>query len=160
MFIRLRQLLRRGRGQEGAAAVEFAILLLPLLLLIGGGVDFGHAYYIQHVITTASREGARYGVKYKVDSSTGLPFAPSALTPSISNYVKLPQPTGLGYAGLLSSDANLLVTPSGVGYTSNNPGDPLIVTVTASKHWFFLGGLLGFPNPKTLTATAAMTLER
>jgi Flp pilus assembly protein TadG len=160
MFIRLRQLLRRGRGQEGAAAVEFALLLLPLVLLIGGGVDFGHAYYIQHVITTASREGARYGVKYQVNSSTGLPVAPSALPTSISNYVKLPQPAGLGYAGLLGSDANLTVTPGGPGYTSNTVGAILTVTVTADKHWFFLGGLLGFPNPKTLTATAAMTLER
>ena len=36
MFIRLRQLLRRGRGQEGAAAVEFAIVLPVLMPLIGG----------------------------------------------------------------------------------------------------------------------------
>jgi Flp pilus assembly protein TadG len=160
MFIRLRQLLRRGRGQEGAAAVEFALCLPVLLLLIAGSVDFGHAYYMSQVISIASREGARYGVKYKVNSSTGLPFAPSALTPSISDYVKLPQTTGLGYAGLLGSDANLLVTPSGVGYTSNNPGDPLTVTVTADKHWFFLGGLLGFPNPQTLKASTTMVLER
>ncbi len=160
MFIRLRQLLRRGRGQEGVAAVEFALLLLPLLLIIGGVVDFGHGYYIKHVITTASREGARYGVKYKVDSSTGLPFVPNTLTPSISDYVKLPAPTGLGYAGLLGSDANLTVTPGGAGYTSNTVGAILTVTVTADKYWFFLGGLLGFSNPQTLTATTAMTLER
>jgi len=157
VFLRLRQLLRRGRGQEGTAAVEFAVLLLPLMLLIGGVLDFGHAYYIQQVITNASREGARYGVKYQVDSSTGLAFAPSALTPSISNYVK----SNLGYAGLLGSDANLTVTPpGGAGYPSNTVGAMLTVTVTADKHWFFLGGLLGFPNPKTLTATTAMTLER
>jgi Flp pilus assembly protein TadG len=156
----LRQLLGRDRGQEGAAAVEFALCILPLVLLIGGVVDFGHAYYMQHLITNASREGARYGVKYKVNSSTGLPYAPDALPTSISNYVKLSQPTGLGYDGLLGSDANLVVTPSGLGYTSNNPGDPLTVTVTADKHWFFLGDLLGLPDPKTLQATTIMVLER
>ena len=64
MFIRLRQLLRRGRGQEGAAAVEFAIILPILLLLILGALDMGHMYYIDHLITNASREGARYAAKY------------------------------------------------------------------------------------------------
>ena len=157
MFNRLHQLLRRGRGQEGAAVVEFALLLLPLMLLIGGGVDFGHAYYIQHVITSASREGARYGSQYHLNSTTGLPFVPNALNPSISDYVKSPPPAGLNYNSLLS---NLTVTPGGAGYTSNTVGAILTVTVTAQKHWFFLGGLLRFPNPQTLTAITAMTLER
>ena len=145
---------------EGAAAVEFAIILPLLIFFILGGVDIGHMFYIDHLITSASREGARYGVKYKVNSSTNLPFVPNSLTPSISDYVKLPAPTGLNYSNLLSSDANLTVTPGGAGYTSNTVGAILTVTVTANKHWFFLSGLLGFPNPKTLTATAAMTLER
>ena len=145
---------------EGAAAVEFALLLFPLVLLIGGGVDFGHFYYIEHVITTASREGARYGVKYKLNPSTMLPFPPNALTPSIEDYVKLPAPTGLGYPGLLGSGANFKVTVGGAGYTGTTAYDILTVTVTADKHWFFLGGLLGFQNPKTLHATTAMTLER
>ena len=149
-----------SRCEGGAAVVEFALLLLPLVLLIGGGVDFGHYFYINHNITTASREGARYGVKYKLNPSTELPFVPSALTPSIENYVKLPAPTGLGYPGLLGSDANLTVTPGGAGYTGTTANDILTVTVTADKHWFFLGGLLGFHNPRTLTATTAMTLER
>jgi Flp pilus assembly protein TadG len=160
VFSRLRQWLKRGRRQDGAVAVEFALCLPVLLLLIAAVVDFGHAYYISQVISSASREGARYGVKYKAIPSTGLPYAPSDLTPSIPNYVKLAQPTGLGYTDLLGSDANLLVTPSGAGYTSNNPGAPLTVTVNADKHWFFLGGLLGFPNPKRLQASTTMVLER
>ena len=80
MFIRLRQLLRRGRGQEGSAAVEFAIILPLLMFLILGGMDLGHMYYIEHLITNASREGARYGRKYTVNPAQGCP-APSALTP-------------------------------------------------------------------------------
>lgn len=159
MFNRLRQLLRRGYGQEGLAGVEFALLLSVLLLLVGGGMDLGHAYYIKHVITSASREGARYGSQYHINPSTILPYVPNTLTPSISDYVKLPAPTGLlNYNSLGLS--NLTVTPGGAGYTSNTVGDILTVTVTVSKHWFFLGILLGFPNPQTLTATAAMALER
>ena len=128
---------------EGVAAVEFALLLLPLVLLIGGGMDFGGAYYIQHVITNASREGARYGVKYKVDSSTGLPLAPSALTPSISDYVKLPAPTGLGYNNLLSSDANLTVVPS---YTWLAPISPSRLLLTSIG--FSWAACWDFPIPK------------
>ena len=165
MFIRLRQLLRRGRGQEGAAAVEFALILPILVLLILGGMDLGHMYYIEHLITNASREGARYGVKYKVNSSTNLPFVPNSLTPSISDYVKLPAPTGLNYSNLLSSDANLTVTPGGAGYTGGLSGQILTVTVTADKHWWVLGtfkffGFAGFTNPKTLNATTSMSVER
>ena len=160
MFTRLRQLRGRGRGQKGAAVVEFALLLLPLVLLIGGGVDFGHAYYLKHIITAASREGARYGSQYHLNAATGSPYAANTLAPSISDYIKLPAPTGLNYDSLLGSDANLSVTPGGAGYTSNTVGAILTVTVTATKHWFFLGGLMGFPNPQTLTATTAMTLER
>ena len=164
MFIRLGQLLRRGRGQEGAAAVEFAIILPLLIFLILGGMDIGHMFYIDHIISTASREGARYGVKYKVNSLTNLPFVPNALTPSISDYVKSPAPTGLNYSKLLSSDANLTVTPGGAGYTGGLSGQILTVTVTANKHWWVLGtfkffGFAGFTNPQTRTATTTMKVE-
>ncbi|TQJ51679.1 TadE family protein [Phycicoccus sp. SLBN-51] len=48
-----------ARRDRGAAAVEMAIVLPMLLLVIGGLVDFGRAFYLQAVITNASREGAR-----------------------------------------------------------------------------------------------------
>ncbi len=73
--------------------------------------------------------------------------------PSISGYVIS------NYAGLLSDNANFTATPGGTGYSSGIRGDVLTVTVTAQKNWFFLGGLLGFTNPQTLTATTTMKLE-
>jgi hypothetical protein len=131
-------------------------------------MDLAHMFYLDHLITNASREGARYGSQYHVNPSTLLPYAPNALPTSISDYVKLAAPTGLGYAGLFASDANLTVTPGGLGYTGNSAGLILTVKVTADKHWWLLGSkqlmwniqLPGFPNPQTLTATTAMTLER
>jgi Flp pilus assembly protein TadG len=54
---------RRRSGNNardrGAAAVEFALLLPLLLLLIFGIIDFGRALNAQITLTQAAREGAR-----------------------------------------------------------------------------------------------------
>ena len=159
MLIRLRQLLRRGCGQEGAAAVEFALVLPLLVFLVLGGMDLGHRFYMQHLITNASREGARYAAKY-----TGTAAAP---TPdAVSNYVKLPPP-GLNYNAF-----NLDELDVGTTYAGAFPDKSATVTVTANKHWWLLGSrqligtktfgmiqLPGFTNPQTLRATTAMNVE-
>jgi Flp pilus assembly protein TadG len=57
------------KGNEtGAAAVEFAILLPLLLVLIFGGIEFGLVMFNQQVITNASREAARAGIVVGIDS--------------------------------------------------------------------------------------------
>lgn len=47
------------RRERGAAAVEMAIILPVLIMLLGGIVEFGRALYIQNMATNAAREGAR-----------------------------------------------------------------------------------------------------
>lgn len=49
----------RARDERGAAAVEFALLLLPLLLLTFGIIEFGRAYNTKLSLTHAAREGVR-----------------------------------------------------------------------------------------------------
>lgn len=44
---------------DGAAAVEFAIIMIPLFLLLFGIVEFGIAYNRQQGIHAATREAAR-----------------------------------------------------------------------------------------------------
>jgi Flp pilus assembly protein TadG len=50
---------RNESSDDGAAMVEFAILLPILLLLLMGMVEFSRAYNAQITLTQASREGAR-----------------------------------------------------------------------------------------------------
>ncbi|GGB43479.1 hypothetical protein GCM10011492_38090 [Flexivirga endophytica] len=50
---------RPTRREHGASAVEFALVLPLLVLLIGGMVDFGRAFYTEVTLTNAAREGAR-----------------------------------------------------------------------------------------------------
>ena len=45
---------------RGAVAVEFAILLIPLLTLVMGVAEFGRAIYQYEALTKATRNAARY----------------------------------------------------------------------------------------------------
>jgi Flp pilus assembly pilin Flp len=64
------------RGQEGAAAVEFALLLPLLVLLLFGFIQFGLAFNTRIQATNAAREAARQAV-VGIDDFTdvgGVPF--------------------------------------------------------------------------------------
>lgn len=46
-------------SDRGAAAVEMALVLPVLLMLLVGIVEFGQAYYTKIALTSAARDGAR-----------------------------------------------------------------------------------------------------
>jgi Flp pilus assembly protein TadG len=50
---------RRPDHEHGAAAVEMALILPILVLLLGGIIDFGFAFNAQISLTHAAREGVR-----------------------------------------------------------------------------------------------------
>jgi Flp pilus assembly protein TadG len=144
MSNRLRQLLRGGRGEEGVSAVEFAIILPVLLLLILGAMDLAHMFYMDYVVTNASREGARWATKYTVKAD-GTPNPPPT-SDQISTYVKS------------TLDYNSFNFPN-LELNAVNNGGIVTVTVKADKHWWFLGRWLGLPDPKTIIGKTAMAME-
>ena len=50
------------RGERGAAAVEFAILLPVLCAILLGMIDYGFYFFLNSTAVNAAREGARAGV--------------------------------------------------------------------------------------------------
>jgi Flp pilus assembly protein TadG len=62
----LMQMKKRGqrmeseRNRRGAVAVEFALVLPLLMMLVFGIIDFGRAYYTLNQVISSVREGARY----------------------------------------------------------------------------------------------------
>lgn len=50
----------RGRHEEGASAVEFAIVSFVLILLLTGIIQFGFTFFQYLEIVHAAREGARW----------------------------------------------------------------------------------------------------
>src|SRR5918996_5766617 len=55
----LRPMVRSRRGERGAAAVELALVLLPLLLLLLGIVEFSRVFYTQLRLQQAAQQTAR-----------------------------------------------------------------------------------------------------
>jgi len=61
----------RLRDEKGSAAVEFAVVLPLLLMVLFGIIEFGLLIYNKAMITNASREAARAGVVFDSDPATG-----------------------------------------------------------------------------------------
>lgn len=57
----MRRALRLGRDEDGAAVVEFALVMPILALIVCCIIDLGRAFYTVNNIVSAVREGARYG---------------------------------------------------------------------------------------------------
>lgn len=91
----------RLRDDRGAAAVEFALVCVLLVMLLVGIVQFGRAYTAQLAVTHAAREGARAAAVGRFDAayvkSQAMPLSPSLLTvgqstgtdPNGQEYVKV-----------------------------------------------------------------------
>jgi Flp pilus assembly protein TadG len=50
---------RNTRQQRGAVAIEFAILLIPLLTILTGITEFGRAMYYYNTLAKVARDAAR-----------------------------------------------------------------------------------------------------
>lgn len=59
----------RAGGPRGQALVEFAIVLVPLLILLVAVIQFGFLFGANVTLTNAAREGARAGTIYVYDQN-------------------------------------------------------------------------------------------
>ena len=143
------------RNQRGAAAIEFAILLSVLIVLLFGIIEFSILLYDKAVITNASREGARAGIVY-VDASSGSRLDQEQIAEVVNNYC-----------------ANHLISFGGdpgnptVADTVTNPadgsgvaGNPLTVTVTYNYGFLVLPNFISeLAGGIDLTAQTVMRYE-
>jgi Flp pilus assembly protein TadG len=100
---------RNKPGERGAAAVEFALILPILLLLVLGLVEFGRAFNVQISLTNAAREGARYMAihNHEGDAKAAAIFAaPSVFNPEITedDITISPSPCNVGKAVTVTID--------------------------------------------------------
>ena len=91
----LRRTLARAIAHDGgAAAVEFALVLPLLLMLVLGAIDWGWYFFLREVVTNASREGARAGAVTITESPADFPLVTDAAENAANDYL-----TNLGLSG-------------------------------------------------------------
>jgi Flp pilus assembly protein TadG len=135
---------RRGgaNSDRGAAAVEFALLLPLLVLLVFGMIDFGRAINAQITITQAAREGARALALGQATYQTRADQAGIGLGLTAANVTELPD------------SQSVTGCPPNAGQT----GDDAVVQVTYTFTFITPVGSLFGPT-MTLTAEGQMPCE-
>ena len=147
--------------QQGAQAVEFALILPFMVLIIFCVLDFGILAFDKAVITNASREAARRGI---VLSATA--WDPAAIRQVACDYARsalITVSSGTRTATCSgSADPVVTVQPT----TAPAFGDPVTVSVSyvvkgfSLGSWFSLGtGTSSVGSPLTLTSSSQMSHE-
>lgn len=77
------------RRSKGVAAVEFALVVPFLLVVMFGIVDFGFMLYDKAVLTNAAREGARAGIVLRTPRLTAEQIRDISLTYCQARMVRL-----------------------------------------------------------------------
>ncbi len=141
---------RPGWGQTGASAVEFAIVLPVLVLLVFGIVQFGIAYNRVQGLNAAAREGARLAsvgagysdIQTRVQSAQSLfaaadvqvdtcssPSGTSACTPTTGQQDTC---ASAGVGGQLTVQATVAPNPTYAINIPLMPGAPYSIGYSAS----------------------------
>ncbi len=129
------RLARRGR-EAGAAAVEFAIVLPMLCVLLFGIVAYGGYFWIAHAVQQLANDSARAAVA-GLDDTERQSLAQASLSSGLSTYAYL--------------------KPSSAQLTLANQNQELAITVAydaAGSPFWSLSGLI--PMPPTLIRRQAV----
>jgi len=73
MMLNMMKNYSRRQRQQGAAAVEFAIIALLLFTLLFGILEFGRLFYVYNTVQEVTRHAAREAVVRWVDNSNTSP---------------------------------------------------------------------------------------
>ena len=134
------------KNQQGVAAVEFALILFPLVLLVFGTIEFSTLLYDKAMITNASREGARAGIVYSYPDR----IADGEIVNVINTYCG-------DHMISLGGDSSVSTT---ITRTGNASGDTLTVRVSYIYNFLVLPNLMtSLSDGLLLQAETVMRLE-
>lgn len=124
--------MRKGRNNRGAALVEFAFVVIMLLTLVFGMIDFGLLIRNQLALNQIAREAVR--------------------TAALGGSAQTTVNTWAGRLGLQSTQIQVTTTTEGAA-----PDLRTVVTLSYPHHWI-TGNLIGL-HDKPINATMVMRKE-
>lgn len=129
--------------ESGVAAVEFAILLIPLLLIVAGIIEFGRAFWYYDALVKSTRDGARFLSNTRVSQDVALDSIKQAqaiaMVKNAADAANIPDPTTLLDVTVscnisCSANAPTYVTVS-VAYPMTIGGWIPIITPAGEARW-------------------------
>jgi Flp pilus assembly protein TadG len=139
--------LQKIKSENGAAVVEFAVVVPLLLILVFGIIEFGILIYNKAMITNASREGAREGILFRDDRSGLETDIQNTINTYLSDYlISFGTPTPPTW---ISDPADV---------TTLHSGDHLTITVEYDYDFLLVPGFIETIGP-SLKLSAATTLR-
>ncbi len=143
----MKKMIKKLRCQKGVAAIEFAIVLPLLMMILFGIIEFGLLLYDKQVITNASREGARIGISDVAVSDADIEAV-------VGNYIA----SNLITFGTTPSSPVTTIEPAdrtGMGF-----GDDVTVTVEYDYDFLIIPDILvGFTGVQTLATKTVMKMQ-
>lgn len=138
------------RARDGVAAVEFALIVPLLILLLGGAVSLGDALRVRIAVGNAARAGAAWAQLNGFDAN-GIAAAAQAATALTGVAV-----TATVSAASCTSPASLLLAPAGAAALCPATGAPpgTYAGVAASVSYTYVIPLPGLPTTTTIAASA------
>lgn len=160
-------------ADRGASAVEFTLVMIPLLLLVMGLINFGIMFGQQLALNNGVRQGARAAVVSgteatcaQVVSAVRDATTAIAITPSQINVVVQTDPAGGDATTTLKStrcgsaanptSANVVCVNS---LQSNGTLDSVVVTAQYPAKFIVPWPVPGLPTTRTLTSKAVYRCE-
>lgn len=140
------------RDRRGNAAIEFALLATPLLLLLVGTVDYGLGIYRQMEVQNAAQAGAEYALKHGF-AATNISSAVTAATPLAVSANPAPVQTCGCPSGTTIASATCAST------CANGQAAGYYVTVDAQATYTTILPYPGIPNSYTLTASSVVRIK-
>ncbi len=158
----------RSSRQSGQAAVEIALTLPVLLLVLFGIIVSVFTFYAYIQVSNAAREGARAGSLYRITypttgSSPTLTLLKQTVQKAVYDSSMTPAVSALGTLPVSASSFNV-ANDVGVMYsgdpTSPAAGDVVTVTVNYSYTMPILSKALPmFPQPLRIVRTVVMEVQ-
>ncbi len=131
--------------QRGTSAVEFALVLPLLMIIVFGIIEFSFILYDKQIITNASREGARAGIVAQSPRVTD-----TQITTVVNNYI----------SNHLVSFGSVKTATTTILGTGSSFGNPLTVTVTYPYTFLVLPKFIStLTGGTTLVAATVMRME-
>ena len=113
--------MNKRKRQKGQALIETSLVLLTMILMIVGMMDFGQFLFFHQALTDRARAGARYAIANTYDAT------------AIKNVVLYNDPAAAGGTpglfGLTASNVNVIPTPNATSPTRievNISGYPIV----------------------------------